>query len=153
MDLTGRYSIGRVTLSGAYNYNRTRVVAGSLNANLTQKEIFEEGIPKQNLSGSATYDFGRVKLYGHVRYYGAWTDSTGNTTGNITQRFGSVAFVDARADVELTSNLSLAVGADNLFDKYPDEATFQANRGLIYSRNSPYGTDGGRYYLRLNAAF
>jgi iron complex outermembrane receptor protein len=61
--------------------------------------------------------------------------------------------VDARVDVDLTSNLSLAVGADNLFDKYPDEAVFQANRGLIYSRNAPYSTDGGLYYLRLNAVF
>ena len=28
-----------------------------------------------------------------------------------------------------------------------------ASRGLIYSRNSPYSTDGGLYYVRLNARF
>jgi iron complex outermembrane receptor protein len=118
-----------------------------------QKVIFEEGIPQQNVTASATYAFGRVKLGTHARYYGAWTDSTGNTTGNLTQRFGAVTFVDVRVDVDLTSNLSVAVGADNIFDKYPDEALFQASRGLIYSRNAPYGTDGGSYYLRLNARF
>jgi len=28
-----------------------------------------------------------------------------------------------------------------------------ANRGLIYSRNAPYDTDGGQYYLRLDTRF
>ena len=27
---------------------------------------------------------------------------------------------------------------------------FQANRGLIYSRNAPYDTDGGFYYVRFD---
>ena len=38
------------------------------------------------------------------------------------------------------------IGADNVLDKYPDEATFQASRGLIYSRNAPYDTDGANLY-------
>jgi iron complex outermembrane receptor protein len=45
------------------------------------------------------------------------------------------------------------VGAENLFNTYPDEATFQANRGLIYSRNAPYDTDGGQYFVRLGVKF
>jgi hypothetical protein len=35
----------------------------------------------------------------------------------------------------------------------PDEATFQANRGLIYTRNSNYDTDGGQYYVRVETKF
>lgn len=34
-----------------------------------------------------------------------------------------------------------------------DDAVFRASRGLIWSRNSPYGTDGGRYYVRLNVKY
>ena len=44
-------------------------------------------------------------------------------------------------------------GAENVFDQYPDEATYQASRGLIYSRNAPYDTDGGQYYVRLDFSF
>ena len=33
---------------------------------------------------------------------------------------------------------------------YSTNTTNQANRGLIYSRNAPYDTDGGQYYLRLD---
>jgi len=49
--------------------------------------------------------------------------------------------------------VKITVGAENLFDTYPDEATFQASRGLIYSRNAVYDTDGGLYYVRVGAKF
>jgi iron complex outermembrane receptor protein len=49
--------------------------------------------------------------------------------------------------------LAVKVGAENVFDAYPDEAVNQANRGLIYSRNAPYDTDGGQYYARLKYQF
>ena len=55
--------------------------------------------------------------------------------------------------MQFTENLSIRVGAENIFDTYPDEATNQAVRGLIYSRNAPYDTDGGQYYVRLGLTF
>ncbi len=48
------------------------------------------------------------------------------------------------ADWAITDTVSVALGAENVLDEYPDEAVFQASRGLVYSRNPPYGTDGGR---------
>ena len=53
----------------------------------------------------------------------------------------------------IREEVSLRVGAENVFDTFPDEAEFQSNRGLIYSRNAPYDTDGGLYYLRLGVDF
>jgi iron complex outermembrane receptor protein len=87
------------------------------------------------------------------RYYGAWTDVTGNATGELFQRFDSTALFDAAISFKMTRNISLRVGAENIFDTYPDEATNQANRGLIYSRNAPYDTDGGQYYARVGLRF
>jgi iron complex outermembrane receptor protein len=52
-----------------------------------------------------------------------------------------------------TDNYSIRVGAENVFDTYPAEAVFQASRGLVYSRNAPYDTNGGNYYVRLDARF
>ena len=51
----------------------------------------------------------------------------------------------------LTERLTLRVGAENLFNAYPDEAALEVSKGLIYSRNAPYDTDGGQYYVRLGA--
>jgi iron complex outermembrane receptor protein len=45
------------------------------------------------------------------------------------------------------------VGADNIFNTYPDASKSQTFRGLIYSRNSPYSTNGGFYYARVSAKF
>ena len=87
------------------------------------------------------------------RYYGPWTDVTGNATGELFQRFGGIALFDASLTYRMTPNISIRGGAENLFDTYPAEATNQANRGLIYSRNAPYDTDGGRYYVRLGLSF
>nr|WP_321510359.1 hypothetical protein [uncultured Hyphomonas sp.] len=55
--------------------------------------------------------------------------------------------------VELNDNLTVRFGAENLFNQYPDEAVLETSKGLIYSRNAPYDTDGGQYYVRLNARF
>ena len=80
-------------------------------------------------------------------------DSTGNTTGLIFQEFGSITLVDLSASFDINEAITVRVGAENVFDTYPEEAIFQANRGLIYSRNAPYDTDGGQYYVRMDARF
>lgn len=152
---TGELGVGVLDLSGAYNYNETEVTGGATGVALsvTQRRVFEEGRPQHNGTASASYSFGSWELVTRARYYGSWTDVTGNATGDIFQSFGSIILVDAAVDFAVTPKVSVRLGAENLFDAYPDEATFQANRGLIYSRNAPYDTDGGRYYLRLNAQF
>lgn len=148
-----RVGPGRLDLTAAFNYNDTEVTSGSLTADPTQRTVFEEGIPSQNLTAAVGYEIGPVKLTTRARYYGPWTDSTGNTTGDLTQRFGAFTQLDLMADWAITDSVSLALGAENVLDEYPDEAVFQASRGLIYSRNSPYGTDGGRYYVRMNVKY
>jgi iron complex outermembrane receptor protein len=144
---------GQFSLTGAYNYNKTEVTSGALGRSATQQLLFEQSRPKNNLTGAATYKWGPVELLGRVRYYGKWTDSTGNATGEIFQEFGAVTFFDVSATYRLNDKLSLRLGAENIFDKYPDEAVFQASRGLIYSRNSPYDTNGGQYYARVDVRF
>jgi iron complex outermembrane receptor protein len=144
---------GRLGLMGAYNYNETKVTSGSLTASESQRRTFEESRPANNLTGSATYSVGKFQALGRVRYYGKWTDSTGNSTGDIFQEFGAITFVDVSATWKATDKVSLRVGAENVFDTHPDEAVFQASRGLVYSRNSPYDTNGGQYYARVDVRF
>ena len=139
----------------AYNYNETVVEGGttSVVTNAQQRRVFEEGRPQQNATASVSYDLGKFATQVRARYYGPWTDSTGNTTGLIFQEFGSITLFDLAFTYEVNDTVSLKVGAENVLDEYPEEAIFQANRGLIYSRNAPYDTDGGQYYVRLDARF
>lgn len=152
---TTELGIGQLSATLAYNYNETEVNGGttSVVSSSQQRRIFEESRPKHNATASLTYDFGRWSLGGRLRYYGQWVDSSGNTTGVLFQEFGAMTLVDLSVDFDVTENVSLRVGAENVFDEYPDEATNQAVRGLIYSRNAPYDTDGGQYYARISARF
>ncbi len=146
---------GDLRLTAAYNYNETEVTGGATGVALstTQRRVFEEGRPQHNATASATYAIGAWEFLGRARYYGEWTDVSGNATGDIFQTFGAISLFDAAVTYNISEQVSMRVGAENVFDEYPDEATNQAVRGLIYSRNAPYDTDGGRYYVRLTAGF
>ena len=150
-----RVGAGRLTLTAAYNYNTTTVDKGksAVATNATQRTIFEDRLPRQKATVSASFDSGPWNMLARVRHYGAWTDSTGNATGDIFQRFGAMQFLDLAASVKVLGKHTLRFGIDNVADKYPDEATFQASRGLIYSRNAPYDTDGRNLYLDYQVKF
>lgn len=94
-----------------------------------------------------------MSFLARARYYGALTDVTGNATGELFQRFGSIALFDVSASYRFDEHFTLRVGAENVANTYPAEATNQAVRGLIYSRNAPYDTDGGQYYARVGMKF
>jgi iron complex outermembrane receptor protein len=63
---------------------------------------------------------------------------------------------DFEASYYFTDNLHLSVGAQNIFNKYPDKAntvnfnpaTF--NGAQYYNASSPFGLSGGNYYARLS---
>ncbi len=141
---------GDLTLTGAYNYNVTKVTGGDLALDDTSRVRFEENLPNHTATASANYAVGAFELMGRVRYYGSWTDFSFNSMGDIFQEFSGEMFVDLAATYHLTDQFSIRAGAENVLDTYPDEAEFQANRGLIYSRNAPYDTDGGFYYVRFD---
>ncbi|WP_374569978.1 TonB-dependent receptor plug domain-containing protein [Phenylobacterium sp.] len=149
-DLAG----GALTLTGAYNWNQTKVLrANSAEVSELAKTNLEEGLPAHKGNVTATYAHGRFEGMARIRYYGEWTDAEYQSSANLIQTFGARAFVDLSLSMELNEHLKATVGGENIFDTYPDEATFQASRGLIYSRNAVYDTDGGLYYVRLSATF
>jgi iron complex outermembrane receptor protein len=159
IDVVGSYlrrlGAGKLNLTAAYNYNQTRIDGGksSIATNESQRVVFEERLPRQKATFSASYEQGAWSGLARARYYGSWTDSTGNASGDIFQRFGAMRFLDLAATYKLSARQSLRFGVDNVLNKYPDEAVFQASRGLIYSRNAPYDTDGRNLYLDYTVKF
>ena len=145
---------GDLTLTAAYNWNDTKVTRFKLAevSNLARVNI-EDGLPEHTGNLTATYAFGRFEGMVRARYFGDWTDAQFQSSADLIQTFGARTFFDVSLSAAITDQVKLTLGAENLFDKYPDEATFQASRGLIYSRNAAYDTDGGLYYVRLNASF
>ena len=157
LDLVMAYGValgeGELNITGAYNYNKTEVTGGNFADNTTAAGRFEKGLPQNTANLQANYTIGKWDMFGRMRYYGEWRDYSGNSDGDIFQDFGAMVLFDLGVTYEMNDNLSVRVGAENVFDQYPDEATYQASRGLIYSRNAPYDTDGGQYYIRLDLSF
>ncbi|WP_312163446.1 TonB-dependent receptor [Phenylobacterium sp.] len=145
---------GNLTLTAAYNWNDTKVTRSKLTevSNLARINI-EDGLPEHTGNVTALYAWGRFEGMARVRYFGDWTDAQFQSSADLVQTFGARAFLDLSLSAQVTDQVKITVGAENLFDTYPDEATFQASRGLIYSRNAVYDTDGGLYYVRVGAKF
>lgn len=144
---------GVLTSTLAINHTDTIVGASKSGAILgTPAFIFKNALPHNRATLSETYSNGRYQLTTRVRYYGAWTDSVYQGS-YLTQKIGSLGMVDLIGAYQVSSSVSVKAGVENIFNKYPDKAQLQSYRGLIYSRNAPYNTDGGYYFARLDAKF
>ncbi len=150
----GAFWGGHGGLTAAWNWNDTQVTRSKATevSRLARINI-QDGLPEHAANLSFDYARGPISGLVRVRWSGRWTDAQQNGAADLIQTFGAKTLVDLSVSAQLTSALKLTVGAENLFDTYPDEATFQASRGLIYSRNAPYDTDGGLWYARLSAKF
>ena len=72
----------------------------------------------------------------------------------LDQTFSAKTVTDLSVSYQLLPELSLAIGANNLFDVYQDKHTHSGNMGLgrfIYSRRvQQMGFNGAYYFARLN---
>ena len=159
---------GTLNASVAYSQINTTITAGSRTLNEYSKRMTEDSLPRQRATASAAYRVGDFELTGRLRFYGQWSDFTDafpNTAQNSNaalstyralyapQVFPSIAFADLVLSYDVTRNVRVRLGADNVFNRYPAKAQWQTFRGLVYSRNTPYSTDGGYYYGRVELRF
>jgi iron complex outermembrane receptor protein len=162
-------------LTAAYNHNRTRVTrVDTLPTNLsglrsslfdrTEQGRIEEGNPENNLILAGTYNLrglglnARTQRYGQVTSYG--TTPT-NAYGPLDQIFSPRWVTDLSGSYAF-NRLTVTLGADNVFDVYPDrnnnygnyvptaENGGTANFGVFpYAGISPWGFNGRFVYTRL----
>ena len=110
----------------------------------------ESRLPKSVGNLAAVYDSSRYSAMARGRYFGTWTSADSPT---LYQTFSKQILFDAAATWKWSKSVTLTVGAENIFNKYPDKALFNVAAGLIYSRFSPYDTDGRRLFTQLNFAY
>ncbi|PTY08383.1 TonB-dependent receptor [Opitutaceae bacterium EW11] len=157
----------RLTLTGGFNYNQnriTRLKATPANvAALTggvpifdRQQIlrFEEGSPHHTLTLGATYDLGRrFSFVVRETRYGQVLNAGSTAASDHWLR--SKWLTDVSASYRVTADLSVTLGANNVFDVYPDENNAPNNLSGVnrYSNFSPFGSNGGFYYARFDAKF
>ncbi len=152
-DLAGTFS--RTNQIGDINASQVLTNAGLVDTYFPEdsRVYLEEAVPraKVNLSNSLTSD----KLVFFLRnvYFGEVTEAT--TTIENQQVFDPRIVTDLSVGYKFTDALTLTVGANNLFDIYPESAFDQyGNRSdgrFDWSRRAQQFGVGGRYlFARLN---
>jgi iron complex outermembrane receptor protein len=82
-----------------------------------------------------------------ANYYGDWR-STSNGY-NVDAAF----LIDAQVAYQFNDAIELVAGVDNLFDEYPDRTPNPGGLGQLYPEDSPFGFNGGTWYLQARFIF
>lgn len=179
VDVVGNYRTGlaggRLNLTLAYNYNRSKVTKfdpGVIGP--TQLIDIKYLAPAHRANFSANWQIGDLGLNLRESYYGAWRVSNdypireGNIAANPIidgQHFGGKFITDVDASYTFMNHYTLTIGANNLFNTYPDRIqatinnpiytlTDSISNGSIYPRSGgPFGINGGFWYARLRVKY
>jgi len=114
---------------------------------------FEEGNPKNKFSAIFNWSLSRWGTTLRATRYGEFL--TPGTTAALDFRNGAATLVDIEGRVDVTAHVKLAIGADNVFDTYPDDQppSINATGTTDFSNYSPFGRSGRFIYGRATYSF
>jgi iron complex outermembrane receptor protein len=161
--LTSAYDVGagNLLVDLRYTYNDSsisNVKSGSIDQNRVYD--LENQIPKNR--AVLTLDYSQGNGFGtmmRLNYFDDWSTSAGlfydpsSPTGPYS--YGGAVLLDLEASYTFAENYTIAVGGENVFDTYPDkeeDGTLQF-LGVKHALTSPFGFNGGLWYVRLAARF
>ncbi len=124
----------------------------------------EEGQPKNSVLLMATYTQGPWSFNVRTQRYGTIFVRSAAADRALDQRFGAKWLADLSLGYRLASRYTVTVGADNVFDTYPDRFGTPAQPApaiggnsffgiLPYTGLTPFGFNGRYVYGRLAATF
>lgn len=152
---------GDTTYAVAFNWNDTEVddfTPGIISEARIKK--LEESLPKTKGYFSMNHKRGIWHFLARVNYYGSFYEDHLDSDVVLAEDGGlpifgdSAVTVDVEAGVDFDSGMYLTIGAQNLFDKTPDDNPWGALvAGAQYPVHSPYGFNGGFYYGRVGWKF
>jgi iron complex outermembrane receptor protein len=189
-----RVGQGSLILTAASNFNETKVRTifgteviennATLKAKLfdrLERSRYESSVPKSKITLSANYNLKKLGIllrtvrFGEVTFLNAVdpTIPTNNLPLEIDQTFSAKWITDISISYKILSQLNLTLGANNLFDVYPDKAYIDprnhqfnfssdpannyttvrdntSNGHFMYSRNvTQFGFNGRYVFARL----
>lgn len=140
---------GSTKLTMAVNYTDTKVTdVGTVNPiGAGRVTALESLLPNWKGNVTATHQQGALRGLFRVNYYGAWNDAPNGYTP------GAEFLLDAEVGYEVMEGLELIGGVNNLLDNYPDQNPGQGGTGQLYPEASPFGFNGGQYYVKARYTF
>ena len=117
----------------------------------------EDSLPEFRFSLTGDHTSGPWRLLTRLHFYDGFYAAHLNSADlpiHTAERWLMDAVVSYTfADLPFMARLTLAFGAENLFDRYPARNPHARLAGAKYPRTSPYGFNGGFYYARASLEF
>ncbi len=156
-------ALGSFRLNAAFSYNKTKITnvianpsqLASLNVTLFGRQAQRDLViatPRSKIVLSNDWTLGRFHALARATRYGGYTESSNVASGD--RSFGAKWVADLDVSYDLSDHLTLSVGANNLFDTYPERNGIIAADGSgAYGNFAPFGLSGGFYYARASVTF
>lgn len=168
-------TLGTFDLTAAGNFNDIKVTRAPGSATITSSAgtatlpifsrqrivSFEQGTPRTKLVGTVDWSLKDLGVTARASYYGDVTQpsSTGFAEDDI--HTGKHTIFDLEARYQVVKNLNVALGANNLFDTYPDYVKLASSRGTTLNSTglvgfpyySPFGFNGRYLYARVGVTW
>ncbi|MDO6838293.1 TonB-dependent receptor [Paraglaciecola chathamensis] len=153
MDFVVTYTMGDTVLSTSVNYNKTEIDSDA-SAFLNAEDQFdlENAIPEWRGVASAKHSFDDLTLLVRANIYGSYENAI-SSDATTRQEYDPTVFFDLEATYQISENVSIAAGARNIFDEYPDKDNGDECCGAVYWSSNIVDWQGGYYYMRLNTVF
>ena len=149
-------------LTFAYNYNKSKVTSfNPLVISAAQRFNISNLPPKHRANVAANWRIGDLSLNVRENFYSSWA----NQLEYPGQKFGSKFLTDVDVSYEFMDHFTFTLGANNVFDVYPDRIAASATNpiyaltnsladGQVYPRSGgPFGLNGGFYYARVRIKY
>ncbi len=169
VDVVANYGVAinrsnTLRLGAAYNNNVTRVTFVKANPpqlstlgealfDRIERIRYERGQPRSNLRFTVDHQWTKLNTIFQVQRVGSLMTASSATNPLQDQTFSPRWIADANVNYDVSRQLTVTAGADNLFDVYPDKLIpINSNSGTFqYSGASPFGFNGRFVFLRLSA--
>lgn len=149
---------GNTDLSLAYNWTETEVTKSTDITGPDKVQRLEEGLPNHRATFTFLQSWDKLTAMVRANYYGEYfaVHVDWNATGKDADQ---TVTLDAELSYAIDDNFSVTLGAQNLLDEEAEVLAFPAdgdaggipenNWGGKYYETSPYGINGGLWYVKV----
>jgi iron complex outermembrane receptor protein len=162
IDLVANYATelmgGNSTFSLAYNWNETKVDRFSDITGDFKVKRLEEDLPNHRATATWAQSMDEFSFFTRVNYYGEYQGVHVDYDATAITADAAVT-VDVEFSYFLTEEFTLTAGAQNVFDQdaerinIPNNVAPNNNWGGVFYETSPFGINGGFYYVQATYSF
>lgn len=163
LDLIANYGTdlldGDATFSLAYNYNETTVDSYTEVTGDFKVSRLENDLPNHRATMTWAQNWDEISFFVRGNYYGEYQGVHVDYDATINQGDAAIT-LDAEVSYFINESFTVSVGAQNLLDQQATEINIPKEQGIPnnnwggkYYETSPFGFNGGFYYLKATYNF